>query len=105
MELYSFDEQLDRRLGKIGTPERDAFEKEVADGFHAYQIGEAIKLARKQKKLTQEQLGIKVGVQKTQISKVENGKLMSLPLLSRLLRALDIRASLDLVGFGKVALA
>jgi transcriptional regulator with XRE-family HTH domain len=35
-------------------------------------LGEAIKQARKERNLTQEQLGKLIGVQKAQISKIEN---------------------------------
>lgn len=36
MELYSFDEMLNEEFGPIGTPDRDAFEKEVSDSVEAY---------------------------------------------------------------------
>ena len=104
MEVYSFDDYQDKRLGKIGTPERDAFEKEVAEAVQAYKIGEAIKQARKMKQLTQEQLSKKVGVQKAQISRLENGKNISFSTLSRLLKGLNIPASIEMAGVGKVAL-
>ena len=52
MKLYSIDEILDEDLGKIGTPERDKFETELQAEVHAYHIGEAIRNARKEKKLT-----------------------------------------------------
>ncbi len=46
MKLYSFDEVKDELIGKIGTPERDKHENDVAQAVHAYRIGEAIKKAR-----------------------------------------------------------
>ena len=58
----------DKYIGKEGTPEREEFENELRLDL----IGEAIKQARKERKLTQEQLGKLVGVQKAQISKIEN---------------------------------
>lgn len=36
-------------------------------------IGEAIKQARKEKNLTQEQLGVLMGVQRSQVSRIERG--------------------------------
>lgn len=36
MELYSFEQILDEHFGPIGTPDRDAFEKEVSDAVEAY---------------------------------------------------------------------
>jgi DNA-binding XRE family transcriptional regulator len=68
IKTVSLDDMLDKHVGKIGTPERDAFEYELSIDL----IGEAIKRARKERNLTQEELGKLVGVQKAQISKIEN---------------------------------
>ena len=68
MKTYSFDEVKDKYLGKRGTDEREAYENELRLDL----IGEAIKQARKDRNLTQAQLGELVGVQKAQISKIEN---------------------------------
>lgn len=53
----------------IGTPERDAYEEEVREAIQTYQIGEAIKLARKEKNMTQDQLAELMGVKKAQLSR------------------------------------
>jgi len=68
LKSYSLDEITDKYIGKIGTPKRDEFENELRLDL----IGEAIKQARKERNLTQEQLGELVGVKKAQISKIEN---------------------------------
>jgi len=68
LKLYSLDEITDEFIGKPGTPKRDAFEYELRLDL----IGEAIKQARKERHLTQEELGQLVGVKKAQISKIEN---------------------------------
>ena len=68
LKLYSLDEITDEFIGKLGTPKRDAFEYELRLDV----IGEAIKQARKERHLTQEELGRLVGVKKAQISKIEN---------------------------------
>lgn len=68
MKTYSLDELTNKHIGKKGTPERDAFESELRIDL----LGEAIKKARKERNLTQEQLGNLVGVQKAQISKIEH---------------------------------
>jgi len=68
LKLYSLDEITDEFIGKPGTPKRDAFEYELRLDI----IGEAIKQARKERHLTQEELGKLVGVKKSQISKIEN---------------------------------
>lgn len=68
IKTKSLDEITDKHIGKIGTKERDEFESELRLDL----IGNAIKQARKERKLTQAQLGELVGVQKAQISKIEN---------------------------------
>ena len=61
MKLYSFEELLDEDYGKVGTPERDAFERSVDEAVQAYRVGEAIKRAREAQNLTQAELGEKMG--------------------------------------------
>ena len=102
MKLYTFEEVLDKQLGKKGTPRRDAHEMRVEEALHAYRIGEAIKKAR----LKQEELGEKVGVKRSQICKLENGKSsITLSTMRRVFQALGITtATLDLGIGGKVAL-
>ncbi len=68
MKTISLDTMIDKHIGKIGTPKRDAFEYELKLDL----LGQAIKEARLHHNLTQEQLGQMVGVQKAQISKLEN---------------------------------
>ena len=68
MKTYSLEELTDKHVGKKGTPNRDAFEYELRLDL----LGRAIKDARKERNLTQEQLGEIVGVKKAQISKLEN---------------------------------
>jgi DNA-binding XRE family transcriptional regulator len=68
LKKYTFDEIKDRHIGKRGTPQREAYENELKLEL----IGEMIKKARKERNLTQAQLGKLVGVQKAQISKLEN---------------------------------
>lgn len=68
LKTYSLEEVTDTYIGKIGTPKRDNFENELRLDL----LGFAIKQARKERHLTQEQLGGLVGVKKAQISKIEN---------------------------------
>lgn len=103
--LYSLEEITDEVFGKKGTPERDAMEAQLKEEIDAYHVGEAIRKAREAQNLTQEQLGARIGVQKSQISKLERGKSITLTSLTRVFKALGIAtASLDLGGLGKVAL-
>ena len=68
MKTYTFDQAKDKYIGKKGTIQRDAYENELRLDL----IGEAIKQARKERKLTQTQLGELIGVKKAQVSKIEN---------------------------------
>ncbi len=68
MKTHTIDEVQDKLIGKIGTPNRDKFEYELQMDM----IGQAIKQTRQERKLTQEELGKLIGVQKAQISRIEN---------------------------------
>ncbi len=67
-KTVSIDAMIDKHVGERGTTKRDVFENELRIDL----LGQAIKKARKEHNLTQEQLGALVGVQKAQISKIEN---------------------------------
>lgn len=68
MGKTSLADMKDRYIGKKGTPERDAYEYELKMEV----LGKMIKSARKKRNMTQEQLGKLIGVQKSQISKLES---------------------------------
>ena len=68
MKTYTLDEVTDKLIGKIGTENRDKFEYDLQMDL----IGDAIRETRKERKLTQEDLGKLIGVQKSQISRLEN---------------------------------
>lgn len=105
LKTYSLEEVKDELIGKVGTPERDEYEHKVDEALHAYKIGETIKNVRLKQKLTQEQLGERIGVQKAQISRIERGQSISLPTISRVFKALGVpNGTLDLGVGGKIAL-
>ena len=66
--LTSWDDHLDNKYGKPGTPPREKYEQE----FEAFKIGVLIQEARKKQHLTQGQLAEKVGTTKNYISRIEN---------------------------------
>jgi len=68
--IKNFDELLDKKYGKVGTEKRNDFEERS----HMFIISEMLKEARKDAKITQEQLAIKAGTKKSYISKLENAK-------------------------------
>jgi len=66
----NFDELLDIKYGQIGTKRRDVFEEQAQH----FLISEMLKEARKEAKITQEQLAEKIGTKKSYISRLENGR-------------------------------
>ncbi len=69
-DATSFDELLEIKYGKIGTSKRDQFEEKA----QYFVISELLKEARKEAKMTQEQLADKLGTKKSYISRLENGQ-------------------------------
>ena len=57
---------LDKVLGKPGDLAREQYETDI----NAFLIGETIKKARLQRKLTQAQLGELMGVKRAQVSRI-----------------------------------
>jgi len=74
MEKYknitNFEELIELEHGKIGTESRNNYE----EGAQMFIVSEMLKSARKEAKMTQEQLAEKAGTKKSYISKIENGK-------------------------------
>ena len=68
-KIRSYDDVLNERYGTIGSPEREAFRKEA----YAYYMGQVIREARKEEKITQAELGKRIGANKSYISRIENG--------------------------------
>lgn len=106
MNMTSLDVLTDEVFGEIGTPKRDAMEKQLKEEVNSFFVDDAIRKMRQSQNLTQEQLGERVGVQKAQISRLEKGKcIITLPTMSRIFQALGVStATLDLGIGGKIAL-
>lgn len=85
MRMMTLEELKDRDIGKAGTPERDQYEFDLKIEI----LGEMIKSVRKERHLTQEQLGELVGVKKSQISKLErNTKNVTIETILKVFNAL-----------------
>lgn len=67
--IHSYDDILDSRYGKVGTPERTEFRKKA----YAFYMGQLIRDARKEEKISQTELGKRIGANKSYISRIENG--------------------------------
>ena len=106
MNFTPADDLVDEVWGQKGTPKRDSMEAQLKKDVQAYFVGEAIKKARLEQNLTQEELGKKVGVKRSQICKLESGKSsITLSTMSRIFQALGIAtATLDLGIAGKISL-
>lgn len=68
MKKYTMDEMEERYFGKIGTSSRDQYDYELKMEL----LGQMVRTTRKERNLTQEELGKLIGVNKSQISKIEN---------------------------------
>ena len=68
--ISSFDQLIEVENGKIGTESRNTYE----ENSQMFIISEMLKDARKEAKITQEQLAKKTGTKKSYISRIENGK-------------------------------
>jgi len=68
LKLTSLTDLKDIHIGKPGTDERKKYENDLNTAV----IGKLIKKARKERHLSQDELGKLIGVQKAQISKLES---------------------------------
>jgi DNA-binding XRE family transcriptional regulator len=68
--ISSFDQLIEVEHGEIGTESRNTYE----ENSQMFIISEMLKDARKEAKMTQEQLAEKTGTKKSYISRIENGK-------------------------------
>lgn len=94
MNCTTLDELLDVQYGKVGTPERDEFDKET----QAFCLAVTLKEERLRAGLTQEQLAERIGTKKTYISRLENGKAdVQLSTLFRIFEGLGRRVSLTIL--------
>ena len=98
--FYTLDEVKDKHIGEVGTPHRDKYEAEL----QSFLIGEAIKKARKSQNMTQEELAQKIGVQRSQVSKIESGRNLTLSTIARVFKAMGMKASLSISGLGSITL-
>jgi DNA-binding XRE family transcriptional regulator len=93
MKAYTLDQLQDKVIGKKGTIKREMFEYELQMDL----IGLAIKQSRKERKMTQAELGSLIGVQKAQISRIENSaKNVTLETLIRVFSALKANIKLQI---------
>ncbi len=90
IKFHSFDKLKDKYIGEIGTEERDQYEFELKLDI----LSEMIKQTRKERNLTQEQLGKLIGVNKSEISKLEsNSRNMTISTVIKIFHALKAKVN------------
>jgi DNA-binding XRE family transcriptional regulator len=93
LQSYSLDETKDIVLGKRGVLTREVYEAELKLEL----IAERILTLRKQRKLSQSELGELIGVKKSQISKIEKGtQNVTIETLLKVFHALQANVSLKI---------
>jgi len=68
LEIFTFDQIKDEFIGEVGTVKRSLYEQQLQMEI----LGDLIKKVRIKRNMTQEELGKLIGVQRAQISKLEN---------------------------------
>ncbi len=68
--INTFEQLIEVEHGKIGTESRNTYEENA----QMFIISEMLKEARKEAKITQEELAKKTGTKKRYISRIENAK-------------------------------
>ena len=90
MKFHNFDKLKDKYIGEVGIEKRDQYEFELKLDI----LGEMIKQTRKERNLTQEQLGDLIGVKKSEISKLErNARNMTISTVLRIFQALKAKVN------------
>lgn len=107
-------------LNRLPTSDRDALKEEPLDFYSPENSMETsahfqsslnylynrvrYQVCEMTKNLTQEELGNLIGVQRAQISRIENGKNLTFSTIARVFKAMGISAKLEIGSMGKVAL-
>lgn len=88
---HSANDYLDKKFGKVGTPDREDFSAKALSFYY----GELIKETRKEKKLTQQELADKIGKERAYIAKIEQGKTdLQISNFTQIINALGLKIQL-----------
>lgn len=94
MECTDFEQLLEIEYGKRGEPAREKFESDA----EMYCLAECLKDERASAGLSQEEFALKLGTEKSVISKIENGSLdIQLSSLLNIFHSLGKRISFSIV--------
>ena len=91
-EMFTLDQIKDEFIGEIGTVKRTFYEQELQMEI----LGDLIKKVRLERKMTQQELGKLIGVQRAQISKLENNTTnVTLETILRVFNALKAKVNFN----------
>jgi DNA-binding XRE family transcriptional regulator len=87
-KIVDYDAILDAQYGREGTSEREQFRREAINFY----TGTLIHQARKEARITQQELAGRIGTTKSYISQIENGAINpSVGTFYRIINALGLR--------------
>ncbi len=90
-KINDYGAVLDQKYGKPGTDERNAFDEEA----YAFYTGQILLDARKEAKMTQQEVADALQVSKSYISRIENGIIMpSVATFYKIVNVLGLRVDL-----------
>jgi DNA-binding XRE family transcriptional regulator len=90
--LTTGSQHLDEKYGTVGTPSREEFEAKAEAWYYA----ELLRDERKRQKLTQQQLGERIGKKREYISSLEQGRTdMQLSTFILIAKALGLKFTLE----------
>lgn len=92
LKMFTLDQIKDEFIGEKGTEKRNIYEQEL----QLEVLGELIRKVRLERNLTQEELGKLIGVQRAQISKLENNMTnVTMDTILRVFSALKAKVSFN----------
>jgi HTH-type transcriptional regulator / antitoxin HipB len=92
LKMFTLDQIKDEFIGEKGTEKRNIYEQELQLEL----LGDLIRKVRLERNLTQEELGKLIGVQRAQISKLENNMTnVTLDTILRVFSALKAKVSFN----------
>lgn len=90
-QIKDYSAELDKKYGVIGTKERELFDEEAWNFY----TGQLLLDARKESKVTQEELAQRINSSKSYISRIERGQITpSVGVFYRIINALGLRVDI-----------
>ena len=91
-QIRNYSAELDKKYGAVGTKEREVFDEEAWNFY----TGQVLLEARKDSKVTQEELAHRINSNKSYISRIERGLITpSVGVFYRIINALGLRIEIS----------